>query len=120
MNSESITELFERDVLFSLMKFKLVSRVAGPHVLHNLQSMLSNHCLYLFDVSYSVTALLSIPEISQILFNTFKQFKGQGQIDLGLSSGKDMYFIRAFTIPRRDKYFYVDFYLDRNIAYEYK
>jgi hypothetical protein len=58
MNPESIHELFERDVLFSLINFRLLAEVSGLQVLHNLQSMLSSQCLCSFDVGWSVQTVV--------------------------------------------------------------
>ena len=54
MNVDSINELFEVDVLFSLTKFSLWGDVDGPNVLQDLLSKLSNQCLYSFDVEWHV------------------------------------------------------------------
>ncbi|CAF4993496.1 unnamed protein product [Rotaria sp. Silwood1] len=117
MNLESINELFERDVLFSLMNFSLLADVAGLHVLHNLQFMLSSQCLYSFDIRWSVKTVVSISETSKILFDTFQQLKGPVPIELELSLLKDMYDIRALTVPRMDKWLYVYTYLHKNIVH---
>ncbi|CAF3273227.1 unnamed protein product [Rotaria sp. Silwood2] len=98
MNPASVNELFERDVLFSLMKFNLLAWVAGPHVLHNLQSMLSRQCLHSFDVIWSVGTVVSLSETSKILFDTFQQLKGPAPIELDLSLEENMYSIRALTV----------------------
>ncbi|CAF0937658.1 unnamed protein product [Rotaria sordida] len=117
MNPESINELFERDVLFSLMNFRLLARVAGLHVLHNLQFMLSSQCLYSFDIRWSVKTIVSISETSKILFDTFQQVKGPVPIELDLSLEEDMYFIRALTVPRMDKWLCVYSYLYENTVH---
>ncbi|CAF4967810.1 unnamed protein product, partial [Rotaria sp. Silwood1] len=117
MNPESINELFERDLLFSLMNFRLLAQVAGLHVLHNLQFMLSSQCLYSFDITWSVKTVVSISETSKILFDTFQQLKGPVPIELELSLLKDMYDIRALTVPRMDKRLYVYTYLHKNIVH---
>ena len=120
MDPESINELFERDVLFSLMKFTLWAWVAGTHVLHNLQSMLSSQCLYSFDVKWSVETVVSLSETDKILFNTFQQFKGPTPIELELSLEENMYSIRALTIPRMDKCLCVYSYLHKDTVHGYK
>jgi hypothetical protein len=120
MNSESVNELFERDVLFSLMNFRLLAWVAGLHVLHNLQSMLSSQCLYSFDVEWSVKTVVSISETNKILFDTFQQLKGPVPIELELSLEENMYSIRALTVPRMDKCLCVYSYLHKNIVHGYR
>ena len=119
MNSESINELFERDVLFSLMNFRLLARMSGLHVLHNLQLMLSSQCLYSFDVRWSVKAVVSIVETSKILDDIFQQLKGPVPIELELSLEEEIYFIRALTVPRMNKCFCVYSYLRKNIVHGY-
>jgi hypothetical protein len=121
MNSESINELFERDVLYSLMNFRLLALVAGLHVLHHLQSMLSSQCLYSFDVKWTVQKVVSISETSKILFDTFQQLKGPVPIELELFLEENLYFtIRALTVPRMNKSLCVYSYLHKNIRYGYK
>ncbi|CAF2456258.1 unnamed protein product [Rotaria sp. Silwood2] len=115
MNPASVNELFERDVLFSLMKFNLLAWVAGPHVLHNLQSMLSRQCLHSFDVIWSVGTVVSLSETSKILFDTFQQLKGPAPIELDLSLEENMYSIRALTVPRMDKRLCVYSYLHNTV-----
>ncbi|CAF3685872.1 unnamed protein product [Rotaria socialis] len=117
MNLESINELFERDVLFSLMKFRLLAWVAGPDVLHNLQSMLYSQCLYSFDAIWSVRTVVSLSETSKILFDTFQQLKELAPIELELSLQENMYSIRALTVPRMDKCLCVDLYLHKNTVH---
>jgi hypothetical protein len=120
MDPESINELFERDVLLSLIKFRLSARVAGLHVLHNLQSMLSSQCLYSFDVRWSIKTVLSISEARKLLFDTFQQLNGPIPIELELLLEKHMYSIRALILPRMDKCLCVYLYLRKNIVHGYK
>jgi hypothetical protein len=120
MNPESINELFERDVIFSLMNFTLWAEVDGPHVLHSLQSMLSSQCLYSFDVKWFVKTVLSLSETSKILFDTFQQLEGPGPIELELSLRETMYSIRALTVPRMTKCLCVYSYLQKNTVHGYK
>lgn len=119
MNLESINELFERDVLFSLMKFRLSAWVAGPHVLHNIQSMLSSQCLYSFDVGWDIKTVVSLSETSNILFDTFQQLKGPVPIELELFLQENMHSIRALTVPRMDRCLCVYSYLHKNTVYGY-
>ncbi|CAF4328177.1 unnamed protein product [Rotaria sp. Silwood2] len=112
---KSINQLFERDVLFSLIKFTLSAKMAGPHVLHNLLPMFSSQCLISFDVWWCVTTVVSLSEVSNILSDTFQQLKGSVSIELELSLEENMYSIRAVTAPRRDKYLCVYSYLHNTV-----
>jgi hypothetical protein len=117
---KSIKELFEHDVLFSLTKFTLLAKIAGPCVLHNLLSMLSSQCLYSLDVKWFLGTVVSLPETSNILSDTFEQLKGPVPIELELSLEKNMYFIRAVTVPRMDRSLCVYSYLHKNTVHGYK
>ncbi|CAM2717182.1 unnamed protein product [Rotaria socialis] len=114
---KSINKLFERDVLFSLTNFRLYAKIAGPRVLHNLVSMLSNQCLYSFDVKWFVRIGMSVPNTDKILSDTCQNFKGSVSIELELSLKENVYSIRAATIPRMDKSLRVYSYLDKNTVY---
>lgn len=120
MHSESINELFESDVLFSLMKFRLVAKVTDLHVLHSIQSMLSSQCLYSFCVTWSVKTAISRSTTSKVIFDTFEQLKGPVPFELELSIEENMYIIKASTVPRRNKCLRVDCYLDENIVHRYE
>ncbi|CAF2821266.1 unnamed protein product [Rotaria sp. Silwood2] len=111
---ESVNKLFERDVLFSLTSFTFLARIDGPHVLHNLLSMLSSQCLYSLDVKWFVETIISLSETGKILCNIFQQLKGSMPIELELSLEENMYSIRAVTLPKMDKSLYVYFYLHKN------
>ncbi|CAF4472188.1 unnamed protein product [Rotaria sp. Silwood2] len=111
---ESVNKLFERDVLFSLTNFTFLARIDGPHVLHNLLSMLSSQCLYSFNVKWFMETIISLSETGKILCNTFQQLKGSMPIELELSLEENMYSIRAVTLPKMDKSLYVYFYLHKN------
>jgi len=117
---KSIEKLFERDVLFSLTNFTLLAKIAGPDVLHNLLSMLSSQCLYSFDVKWFVKSVVSLPETSKILSDTFQQLKGPVPIELELSLEENMHSIRAVTVPRIDTTLYVYSYLHINTVHGYK
>ncbi|CAF4350606.1 unnamed protein product, partial [Rotaria socialis] len=114
---KSINKLFERDVLFSLTNFRLYAKIAGPRVLHNLVSMLSNQCLYSFDVKWFVRIGMSVPNTDKILSDTCQNLKGSVSIELELSLKENVYSIRAATIPRMDKSLRVYSYLDKNTVY---
>jgi hypothetical protein len=116
---ESVNKLFERDVLFSLTNFTFLAGIDGPHVLHNLLSMLSSQCLYSFDVKWFVRTVISLSETSKILSNTFQQLKGSMPIELKLSLGENMYSIKAVTLPKMNKSLYVYFYLHKNTVHGY-
>jgi len=116
---ESIKEIFEHGVLFSLKNFTLLAEIAGCDVLHNLLSMLSSQCLYSLDVKWFVGTVVSLLETSKILSNTFQQLKGPVPIELELSLKKHMYSIRAVTVPRTDRSLCVYSYLYKNTVHGY-
>ncbi len=116
---ESVNKLFERDVLFSLTNFTFLAGIDGPHVLHNLLSMLSSQCLYSFDVKWFVRTVISLSETSKILSDTFQQLKGSMPIELKLSLQENWCFIRAVTLPKMDKSLDVYFYLHKNTVHGY-
>jgi len=116
---KSIEKLFEHDVLFSLTNFTLLAKIAGPYVLQNLLSMLSSQCLYSLDVNWFVGTVVSLPETSAILSDTFQQFKGPVPIELELSLEENMYSIRAVTVPRMDRSLCVYSYLHKNTMHGY-
>jgi hypothetical protein len=121
---KSINQLFDRDVLFSLTKFTLSAKMAGPHVLNDLLSMLSPQCLYSFDIEWSVSSALSLSETSKILSDTFQQLKGSVPIELELcleiNCIPPMYSIRVITLPRMDRYLSIYLYLNKNNVQGYK
>jgi len=117
---ESINQLFEHDVLFSLTNFTFSANIDGPYIVYNLLSMLSSQCLYSFDVNWSVRTIVSLPEASKILCDTFQQIKGSVPVELELYLEENMYYIRAVTVPRMDNYFCVYSYLRKNIVHGYK
>lgn len=122
---KSFTELFDRDILISLMKFKLYAEIDSPHFLHNLLSILSSQCLYSFDVDWFVKSTVPLPEISKILSDTCEQMKGLMTKELEISvvylnNINHTCHMRAVTIPRMNKYLYVDSYLDKRMVIEYE
>lgn len=120
MHSKSLNELFERDVLFSLMKFRLRTTISDPQVLRNILSMLSSQCLYSFIVRWSVNTAVSRSTTSKILFDTFEKLKGSVPLELELFLKDNEYDILATTSLRRDKYLRVDSYFDENIVHRYR
>jgi hypothetical protein len=112
---DSINKLFEHDILFSLTNFTLRARIADPHVLHHLLSMLSSQCLYSFDVIWSVGSVISLSDTSKILSDTFQQLKGRVPIELQVSLEENWYYVRAVTVPRMDKHLYVYTYLHNTV-----
>ena len=117
---KSMNKLFEHDVLFSLTHFTLLGKITGCHFLLNLVSMLSNQCLYSFDVKWLVRIPMSVPNTDEILSDTCQNLKGSVPIELELSLKEDMYSIRATTIPRMNKSLCVYSYLDKNPMHGYK
>jgi hypothetical protein len=117
LNLGSVNKLFECDILSSLTHFSLEARMAGPYVLGNLLSMLSKQCSYFFDVHWSVTPAVTLSETSNILSNTFQQFKGSTPIELELTLEKDDYSIRALTPPKLDRHLSVYSYLRNNVVH---
>ncbi len=118
ITGKSFIEFFERDVLFSLMKFTLFATIDSPHFLRYLLPMFSSQCLYSFGVTWFVKTTVSLSETSKILLDTFQELKGSAPIELELSitdmSGiENMYFMTAITIPNMKKYLDVDSYLDK-------
>jgi len=118
MNVDTINELFEVDVLFSLTKFTLWGRVDGANVLQHIRSKLSSQCLYSFDVEWHVKNVVSLSESDKIFFNTFHQLKGSIPIQLQMYSLINKYFIRASTIPMVDTDLHVSSYLNINFVHE--
>ncbi|CAF1327681.1 unnamed protein product [Adineta ricciae] len=118
VNVNTINGLFERDVLFSLTKFSLSAEVDGPNVLQDLQSKLSNQCLYSFDVKWHVKQIISQSESDQIFSNIFHQLKGSAPIRLQMYLLGYHYFIRASTIPVLDTDLCVSLYLDKNTVHK--
>jgi hypothetical protein len=118
MNVDSINELFEVDVLFSLTKFTLWGDVDGPNVLQDLRSKLSSQCLYSFNVEWHVKNVVSLLENDKIFFNIFHQLKGSIPIKLQMYLLVFNYFIRASTIPILDTDLCVSSYLNKNIVHQ--
>jgi len=118
MNVDTINELFEVDVLFSLTKFTLWGRVDGANVLQHIRSKLSSQCLYSFDVEWHVKNVVSLSESDKIFFNTFHQLKGSIPIQLEMYLSINKYFIRASTIPMVDTDLHVSSYLNINFVHE--
>ncbi|CAF2849983.1 unnamed protein product [Rotaria sp. Silwood2] len=58
---------------------------------------------------------MSPPETSQILCDMFQQLKGPVPIELKLSFERNMYSIRAVTVPRMEKYLCVYSYLHNTV-----
>jgi hypothetical protein len=116
---ESINQLFERDVLYSLTKFTLVGMVTGLHILRNFISMLSDQCLYSLDVWLRVHTTVSLFDTSIILLDAFQQMKGRMPIELELSLNDNNYSIRVLTVPRIGKSLRAYSYLDKNTVRAY-
>ncbi|CAM4972340.1 unnamed protein product [Rotaria socialis] len=76
--------------------------------------MLSNQCLYSFDVKWFVRIAMSVPNTDEILSDTCQNLKGSVPTELELSLKEDMYSIRATTIPRMNTSLCVYSYLDKN------
>jgi hypothetical protein len=117
MNVDSINELFQVDVLFSLTKFTLSGEVDGPNVLQHIRSKLSSQCLYSFVVEWHVKNVVSLSESDNIFFNIFHQLKGSVPIQLKMYLLMGKYYIRASTIPMVDTDLYVSFYLDKKTVH---
>ncbi len=117
VNVKWIEMLFECEVLFSLTNFTLLAQISDLDVLHQVLSKLSSKCFYRFDVKWDVMDQVSVSETSNILSNTFEQFKGPTPIELELFLRGDMYSIRAMTLPRMDPFLFVDLYLGENIVH---
>ena len=122
---KSLTEFFERDLLISLTKFKLYAQIDSPHFLHNLLLVLSSQCSYSFDVNWYVKSTLPLPEISQILSDTCEQLKGLmsrevevSVIDLDIIS--HTCHMRAVTIPRMNKYLFLDCFFHQRMVIGYE
>ncbi|CAF3029004.1 unnamed protein product [Rotaria socialis] len=101
---ELLDKLFDHDVLFSLTKLILEGIVTGPNVVAKLLSMLCHQCSYTYIVQWFVKTTISLSDTSRILLNALQQLKGRIPIELELFLYKDDYSIKAFTLPRKDKY----------------
>ena len=82
---KSTIEFFERDLLISLMKFKLEAIIDSLNFLHNLLPTLSSQCSYSFSVSWAVESTVALPDASKILSDTCEQLKGLMSIGFELS-----------------------------------
>ena len=121
-----MTEFFERDLINALTKFKLNAHIDSPHFLHHLPLILSSQCSYSFIVDWYVKNTVPLPEINQILSDTCEQLKGLMSMELEISvislDNSHTCHMRAVTIPRMNKYLYIDSYFDKRtvIGYEHK
>ncbi|CAF4265267.1 unnamed protein product, partial [Rotaria sp. Silwood2] len=80
--------------------------------------MLSNQCLYSFDIKWLGRTEVPPPNTNKILSNVFQKLKGSVPIELELSLQEyTIYSIRAVTIPRMDKTLCVDSYLNKNTVH---
>ncbi|CAF1448085.1 unnamed protein product [Rotaria sordida] len=114
---ELLDKLFDHDVLFSLTKFTLEGIVTGPNVVSKLLSMLCHQCSYTYIVNWFVKTTISLSNASSILLNALQQLKGRIPIELELFLYNDSYSIKAFTLPRKDKYLCAYTYLNKNIVH---
>ncbi|CAF5027055.1 unnamed protein product [Rotaria sp. Silwood1] len=114
---ELLDKLFDHDVLFSLTKFTLEGIVTGPNVVSKLLSMLCHQCSYTYIVQWFVKTMISLSNASSILLNALQQLKGRIPIELELFLYNDSYSIKAFTLPRKDKYLCAYTYLNKNIVH---
>ncbi|CAF0750078.1 unnamed protein product [Adineta steineri] len=64
---ESIDQLFDHDVLFSLTNFTLVGIVTGSRVVRNLLSVLSDQCSYTLMVHWRVRTMISYSDTNSKL-----------------------------------------------------
>ncbi|CAF4428107.1 unnamed protein product [Rotaria sp. Silwood2] len=97
--TELLDQLFDQNVLFSLMNFTLVGMVTGPDVVCNLLSMLSHQCSYTLIVRWIVKTTISLSNTSIILLNTLRQLKERIPIELELCLYENSYSINAFALP---------------------
>ncbi|CAF3653822.1 unnamed protein product [Rotaria socialis] len=114
---ELLDKLFDHDVLFSLTKLILEGIVTGPNVVAKLLSVLCHQCSYTYIVQWFVKTTISLSDTSRILLNALQQLKGRIPIELELFLYKDDYSIKAFTLPRKDKYLCAYTYLNKNIVH---
>ncbi|CAF4658981.1 unnamed protein product, partial [Rotaria sp. Silwood2] len=111
INLETINELFTCDVLYSLTNFTLLANIVDSVVIRNLLLLLSNSCLYLFDVKWTERIKVSAPNTNEILSIIFQNMRGSAPVELELSMKTNVYYVRAVTIPRMDKSLCLDCYL---------
>ncbi|CAF0848431.1 unnamed protein product [Adineta steineri] len=116
-DGESIDQLFDHDVLFSLTNFTLVGIVTGSKVVGNLLSMLSDQCSYTLMVNWRVRTMISYSETSIILLDTFRQLQSRIPIELKLSLYQQCYTIAVLTIPQAKKTLYDNEYLGENVVW---
>lgn len=100
---DQFDQLFDRDVLFSLKKFRLLGTVAGPEVVHHLISRLSEECLYSFNVRWDVADELSQANTSTVLLNTIREMKGRIPMEVQFYLYRYRYTAEAYTVPRLNK-----------------
>ncbi|CAF4896214.1 unnamed protein product [Rotaria socialis] len=117
IDKQLLDKLFDHDVLFSLTKFTLEETVTGPNVVSKLLSMLCHQCSYTYIVQWFVKTTISLSDTSSILLNALQQLKGRIPIELELFLYKDDYSIKAFTLPRKDKYLCAYTYFNKNIVH---
>ncbi|CAF1523782.1 unnamed protein product, partial [Adineta steineri] len=114
-DGESIDQLFDHDVLFSLTNFTLVGIVTGSKVVGNLLSMLSDQCSYTLMVNWRVRTMISYSDTSIILLDTFRQLQSRIRIELKLSLYQQCYTIAVSTIPQAKTTLYANEYLGENV-----
>ncbi len=109
-----LNQLFDHDVLFSLMNFTLLGLMAGPDVVRNLLSMLCHQCSYTLMVRWHVETMISLSSTSAILLDTLRQLQSRIPIELELSLYHHGYCIEASTVPRIGRSLYVGSDLNKN------
>jgi hypothetical protein len=117
---KSFTDIFERDILFSLDKFTLFAIIDSADFLRNLLSMFSSQCLYSFNVVWFMETTVSLSETSKILSDTFQQLKASVPIELELTIEQIWYSMRARTISMMNKCLDVDSYLYKKTVFGYE
>lgn len=120
MHSGSLNELFERNILYSLLKFRLEAKMDGPHVLRYIQSMLSSKCIYSFHVEWPIDTQVSRFITSKILQDTFEQLKRSIPFQFELVLYDNSYTATASTVPRKSICLSVSDYLDGNHVHRYE
>ena len=95
----SIDQLFDRDVLYSLMKFTFEGFVAKPDIVCNAISMLSDQCSYLLNVEWCVYTDMSVLDTNNIFIDIFEQMKGRIPIEIKLNLYDNNYIVTVLTVP---------------------
>ncbi|UJR14510.1 hypothetical protein I4U23_001506 [Adineta vaga] len=114
---DSVDQIFDRDVWFSLTKFTLLGPVAGPTSIRNLLSMLSSHCSYTLMVTWHVQNMISLSDTSTILLDTFRQLQSRIPIEVQLSLNDHNYCIVVLTIPQIKSILYDNEFTSKNTVY---